>query len=88
MSTPTVDPRALAAQVAELIGHQSASPQVGRLFNVPASLMLAQARTGRVPHADAAGVDGSSRPGDDAALCAEGVRSRWSIGRSAIRTRR
>ncbi len=55
MSTPTVDPRALAAQVAELIGHQSAPPlldaeQAGRLLNVPASWMLAQARAGRVPH--------------------------------------
>jgi excisionase family DNA binding protein len=55
MSNPTVDPHALAAQVAELIGHQSAPPlldaeQAGRLLNVPASWMLAQARAGRVPH--------------------------------------
>jgi len=55
MSTPTVDPRALAAQVAELIGHQSAprlldAEQAGQLLNVPASWMLAQARAGRIPH--------------------------------------
>jgi excisionase family DNA binding protein len=45
----------LAAQVAELIGHQSAprlldAEQAGQLLNVPASWMLAQARAGRVPH--------------------------------------
>jgi len=55
MSTPFADPRALAAQVAELIGEESAPPlldaeQAGRLLNVPASWMLAQARGGRVPH--------------------------------------
>jgi len=55
MSNPTVDPRALAAQVAELIGHEPAprlldAEQAGQLLNVPASWMLAQARAGRVPH--------------------------------------
>ncbi len=55
MSNPTVDHRALAAEVAELIGHESAprslaAEQAGQLLNVPASWMLAQARAGRVPH--------------------------------------
>ncbi len=55
MSNPNVDPRALAAQVAGLIGHESAprlldAEQAGQLLNVPASWMLAQARAGRVPH--------------------------------------
>lgn len=54
MTNPTVDPHALAAQVAELIGHESAprlldAEQAGRLLNVPVSWMLAQARAGRVP---------------------------------------
>jgi hypothetical protein len=55
MSNPTVDPSALAAQVAELIGREPAprsldAEQAGQLLNVPASWMLAQARAGRVPH--------------------------------------
>jgi excisionase family DNA binding protein len=55
VSTPTVDPQALAAEIAGLIGRQTTPPlldaeQAGQLLNVPASWMLAQARMGRVPH--------------------------------------
>ncbi len=50
-----IDPHALAAEVAALIGQRIAPPlldarQAGDLLNVPASWMLAQARAGRVPH--------------------------------------
>jgi excisionase family DNA binding protein len=55
VSTPTIDPSALAAEIAGLIGRESTPPlldarQAGQLLNVPASWMLAQARVGGVPH--------------------------------------
>jgi excisionase family DNA binding protein len=50
-----IDPHALAAEVAALIGERITpllldAEQAGALLNVPASWMLAQARAGRVPH--------------------------------------
>jgi len=51
----SADPRALAVEVARLIGEHITPPlldaeEAGRLLNVPATWMLAQARARRVPH--------------------------------------
>ena len=50
-----VDARALAAELAALLGQQAVSQlldaeQAGIVLNVPASWVLAQARAGRIPH--------------------------------------
>jgi excisionase family DNA binding protein len=55
IETDVTDTRALAAELAALIGREAVSPlldagQAAALLNVPPSWLLAQARAARVPH--------------------------------------